>query len=67
MSEAKQELIRLIRKQPTDGTAEDVVRELLFHIEIMRALAEADYENGITHEEMMREIQEWFDEAQGQS
>ena len=67
MSEAKQELIRLIKKQPADGTAEDVVRELIFHIEIVQALAEADYENGIPHEEMMRQIQEWFDQAQGQS
>ena len=58
MSEAKQELIRLIEEQPADGTAEDVVRELIFHITVLQALDEADYANGIPHEEMVREIQE---------
>lgn len=67
MSEAKRELIRLIKKQPAECTVEDVVRELIFHIEIVQALAEADYENGITHEEMGRQIQELIDQAQGQS
>ena len=67
MSQAKQELIRLIKEQPADGTASDVVRELVFHIEIMQALAEADYANGIPHEEMMRQIQELIDGWPGQS
>lgn len=67
MSEAKRELIRLIKQQPADGTAEDVVRELIFHIEIVQALAEADFENGIPHEQVVREMQELIDGWPGQS
>ena len=67
MSEAKQELIRLIKKQPSDGTVEDVMRELIFHIFVLQALAEADYENGIPHEEMVRQIQELIDGWPGQA
>lgn len=67
MSEAKRELIRLIKQQPANGTAAEVVDELVFHLFVLRALAEADYENGIPHEEMVQQIQELIDGWPGQS
>lgn len=57
MSEAKRELIRLIKKQPADGTAADVVRELLFHIEILGGLEDVRAGRLVSHEEVGLEIQ----------
>lgn len=67
MSEAKQELTRLIKQQPASSMAAGVVNELVFHLFVLQALAEADYANGIPHEEMVRQIQELIDGWPGQS
>ena len=67
MSQAKQELIRLIKEQPSASTMEDVVCELAIYVAVMRALADVDVRRGIPHAEVGRLIQEWFDEAQSKS
>ena len=58
MSDAKRELIRLIRKQPADGTVADVVNELVFHMIVLRGLEDVRAGRLIPHEEVVREIQE---------
>lgn len=67
MSPAKQELIWLIKQQPAYGTMEDVLREVAFHLMILRGLADVDAGRVISRDEAARRIQTWFDEAQGQS
>ena len=42
MSTAKEELTRLIQKQPDDSSSEDIVRELAFHVMVQRGLADSD-------------------------
>lgn len=58
MSEAKQELIRLIRKQPDDSTAAEVVDELVFHLMVLRGLEDVRAGRLVSHEEVGRHIQE---------
>jgi predicted transcriptional regulator len=56
MSAAKQELTRLIEEQPDDRSAEEIVRELAFHVMIQRGLADSDAGRIISNEEMRRRI-----------
>ncbi len=42
MSTAKEELTRLIQDQPEDSSAEELVRELAFHVMVERGLADSD-------------------------
>lgn len=63
MSEAKRELIRLIKKQPADGNVEDVVNELVFHMIVLRGLEDVRAGRLIPHEEVVREIQKLAGEA----
>jgi predicted transcriptional regulator len=59
MSTTKQELVRLIEKQPDDRSAEDIVRELAFHVMIQKGLADSDSGRVISNEEMGRRIRSW--------
>jgi predicted transcriptional regulator len=59
MSFAKEELIKIIEEQPEDSSSEEIVRELLFHIMILRGLADADAGRVISNDEMARRIQAW--------
>ena len=67
MSEAKQELIRLIKQQPAGGDMEDVLREVAFHLMILRGLADVDAGRVMSRDEVARRMREWFDEAQSKS
>ena len=58
MSEAKQELIRLIKQQPASDTAADVVEELTFYLGTLRGLADADAGRVVPHAEVVRRFQE---------
>jgi len=42
MSTAKEDLARLIEEQPDDRSAEEIIRELAFHVMIQRGLADSD-------------------------
>lgn len=59
MSTVKGELTRLIEEQPDDRSAEEIVRELAFHIMIQRGLADSDAGRAISNEEMGRRIRSW--------
>lgn len=59
MSTAKEELTRLIRRQPDDSSQEEIVRELAFHVMVERGLAESDAKRTISNEEMGRRIRSW--------
>ena len=63
MSEAKRELIRLIKKQPVDGTVADVVNELVFHMIVLRGLEDVRAGRFVSHEEVVRGIQKLAGEA----
>ena len=41
LSAAQQELIRLVDEQPEESTMEDIVRELVIHLRLQQAAAEA--------------------------
>ena len=56
MSTVKQELTRLIEEQPDDRSAEEIVRELAFHVMIHRGLTDSDAGRVISNDEMGRRI-----------
>jgi predicted transcriptional regulator len=59
MATPKEELTRLIERQPDDSSREEIVRELAFHVMIERGLADADANRTISSEEMGRRIRSW--------
>ena len=59
MSTAKEELTRLIERQPDDSSREEIVRELAFHVMVERGLADSDAKRTISNEEMGRRIRSW--------
>jgi predicted transcriptional regulator len=59
MSTAKEELTRLIEKQPDDRSAEEIIRELAFHVMIERGLADSDAGRVVSNAEMGRRIRSW--------
>jgi hypothetical protein len=59
MSTAKEELTRLIQRQPDDSSGEEIVRELAFHLMVERGLADSDGKRVISNEEMGRRIRSW--------
>lgn len=59
MSTAKEELTRLIQRQPEDSSREEIVRELAFHVMIERGIADSDAKRTISNEEMDRRIRAW--------
>jgi hypothetical protein len=56
MSTAKDELTRLIQEQPDDSSAEEIVRELAFHVMVERGLADSDARRVISNEETAQRI-----------
>lgn len=67
MSEAKKELIRLIKQQPSDSTMQEVVGELAAYRVVKQSLQNMKPGGGVSCDEVARRIREWFDEAQSQS
>ena len=59
MSQAKRELIRLIKQQPASGTAEEVVGELAVYVVVKRSLQNMKPESGVSCAEVSRRIREW--------
>jgi len=59
MSTAKEELTRLIEKQPDSSSPEEIVRELAFHVMVQRGVADSDAGRSISNEEMGRRIRSW--------
>ena len=59
MSIVKEELTRLIERQPDDSSREEIVRELAFHVMIARGLADSDAKRAISNEDMERRIRSW--------
>lgn len=59
MSTAKDELKALLESQPDDSSAEDLVRELAFHLMVQRGVADSDAGRVVSNEEMGRRIRSW--------
>ena len=59
MSTAKEELTRLIEKQPESSSSEEIVRELAFHVMVQRGLADSDAGRTLSNDEMGRRIRSW--------
>ena len=59
MATPKEELTRLIERQPDDSSREEIVRELAFHVMVERGLADSDATRTISNEEMGRRIRSW--------
>ena len=59
MSTVKEELTRLIQRQPEDSSREEIIRELAFHAMVERGLADLDAKRVISNEEMARRIRQW--------
>ena len=56
MATVKEELANLIRQQPEDSSAEEVVRELAFHVMVQRGIADSDAGRVISNEDTARRI-----------
>jgi predicted transcriptional regulator len=59
MSTIKDELTRLIQRQPEDSSREEIIRELAFHAMIERGLADSDAKRVTSNEEIARRIRQW--------
>lgn len=59
MSQAKEELTKLIEAQPEDSSREEIVRELAFHVMVERGLADSDAGRVTSNDEMARRIRSW--------
>jgi len=59
MSKAKEELTKLIQRQPDDSSREEIVRELAFHVMVERGLADSEAKRTVSNEEMGRRIRSW--------
>ena len=59
MSTVKEELTRLIENQPDARSAEEIARELAFHVMIQRGLADSDAGRVVSNAEMGRRIRSW--------
>ena len=64
MSAAKEEIIRLINNQPEDCSLEDIARSVLFHVMVLRGLADADAGRVISDADMSRRIKSWSRESE---
>ena len=59
MSTVKEELTRLIQRQPDDSSREEIIRELAFHVMVERGLADSDAKRTISNEQMAHRIRSW--------
>ncbi len=59
MATVKEELANLILQQPEDSSAEEVVRELAFHVMVQRGLADSDAGRVVSNEDAARRIRAW--------
>lgn len=59
MSNAKEEIVRLVESQPADSTREEIVRELAFHVMVERGLADSDAGRTVSNADMERRIRSW--------
>lgn len=59
MSTAKDDLSRIIDEQPDDSSADEIVRELAFHVMVLRGLADSDARRTVSNEDMQRRIRSW--------
>lgn len=59
MSAAKDELKETLDSQPEGSTSEEIVRELAFHVMVLRGLADSDAGRVVSNDEMGRRIQSW--------
>lgn len=56
MSKAKDELAKLVEKQPEDSSREEIIRELAFHAMVQRGLVDSDAGRVISNDEVARRI-----------
>jgi predicted transcriptional regulator len=59
MSTAKEELTRLIEKQPDSSSSEEIVRELAFYVMVTRGLADSDAGRTVPNDDIGRRIRSW--------
>lgn len=59
MSNAKEELTKLVQEQPEDSTLEEIIRELAFRLMVERGLADSDAGRVTSNDEMARRVRSW--------
>lgn len=57
----KRDLLELLRGQPDDIDIDALIYTLYVRQKIEHALAEAEHDEGMDHEEFVRESAAWFD------
>ena len=61
MATAKQELTRLLERQPVDSSFEEIIRELAFSVMVQKGLSDSDAGRTISNEEMRERLSSWRD------
>jgi len=59
MTTAKEQIIQLVQQQPDDGSYDEIIRELAFHLMIERGLKDSDEGSTISNERMEARIITW--------
>lgn len=57
----KSEILDLMRELPEDLDVDAFICTLWFRRKIERALVDAEYDEGIPHDELVRQSEEWRD------
>ena len=60
MSGAKEQVIRMIERLPDDVTADDILREIYFKMQVDAGLEELDEGLGIPHENVEEHMSKWL-------
>jgi hypothetical protein len=59
MATAKEHIGEVVKRQPDDGSYDEIVRELAFDLMVQRGLTDSDERRTISNEEMERRIKTW--------
>jgi len=59
MLSAKEELTRVVQQQSDESSAEEILRELAFHVMVRRGIADSEARCILSNDEMSRRIRSW--------
>ena len=59
MATAKEDLKEILEQQPEDSSSVEIVRELAFHVMVLRGLSDSDNGRTISNEQMAHRIRTW--------
>ena len=60
MASVKEQIIQMIQRLPDKASADDIMAELYFRLQVDAGLKELDKDKGIPHEEVEKRMSKWL-------